>query len=81
MLVGACRAVLGVQDCEIEWTSGILSLVLITLDVIVRGTDDRVSLLFIHCIQEKICSAAVVGSQGAESHFVVRIDFLGFERF
>ena len=51
MLVGACRAVLGVQDCEIELTSGILSLVLITLDIIVLGTDDRVSLLFIHCIQ------------------------------
>jgi hypothetical protein len=69
MLVGACRAVLGVQDCEIEWTSGILSLVLITLDIIVLGTDDRVSLLFIHCIQQLICSAAVACSLGAESLF------------
>ena len=69
MLVGACRAVLGVQDCEIEWTSGILSLVLITLDSIVRGTDDSVSLLLVHCIQDIICSAAVVCSLGAESLF------------
>ena len=49
----AYRAVLGVQDCEIEWTAGILSLVLITLYIIVLGTNTRVSLLqFIQCMQQ-----------------------------
>ena len=81
MLVGACRAVLGVQDCEIKWTAGILSLVLIALDIIVLGTHDRFSLLFIHCMQQIIFSAAVACSLGAESLFFVRIFFLGFERF